>query len=111
MWERLIGWLRLLWDSGRETQENTAAIQELNTSQEVLIELVRSVLTQQELLRKDNEALRQEIQRQREKHADELEKMNSNCVCKSPKNYAACHPAQKSDLAAGLALLSHSAVI
>ncbi|MDQ3813981.1 MAG: hypothetical protein M3347_08520 [Armatimonadota bacterium] len=60
MWEKLTGWLRLLWDSGKQVQEHSAAIRELDNSDRVLIELVRSVLTQQELLRKDNELLRQE---------------------------------------------------
>ena len=66
MWEKVIGWLRFLWDSGKETRENTAAIQELDNNQRVLIELVRTVLSQQEILRADNDSLRQALQHERE---------------------------------------------
>jgi SMC interacting uncharacterized protein involved in chromosome segregation len=72
MWEKLIGWLRFLWDAGKETQENGAAIQELDANQRVLIELVRTVLSQQDTLRAENAALRQALEHERELREREI---------------------------------------
>ena len=66
MWEKLIGWLQFLWDSGREVKDNSKAIRELRRNDLELYEGMRALALQNELLRKDNEALRQALQHEHE---------------------------------------------
>ena len=66
MWERSISWLKLMWDTGKETQENRADIQKINVVQHELYEFMQALAVENELLRKDNEMLRQQIGHERE---------------------------------------------
>ena len=75
MWERLAAWFRLLWDARQKTAEHSAAIDELDETDRRILQIVQSLAMQNELLRKGNENLRFELQREKEKRADELEKV------------------------------------
>ena len=55
MWERLGGWFRLLWDAGEKFSQQSAAIEELQESNQ---KLVRAV----ELLFERNDRLRAEVE-------------------------------------------------
>ena len=66
MWEKVISWLRWLWDSGQEVRHNSAAIRELDQNQRDFLEFLRSVSSNQNDLLKDNEMLRQQLQHERE---------------------------------------------
>ncbi len=62
MWERLIGWFHLLWDAGKKSEAHSDAIEELQESDRLIIQALHTLATQNEFLRKDNEALRQALQ-------------------------------------------------
>lgn len=75
MWQQIISWARLLWDTGEEVQRIRAEVKDLEIGQQDSHDFMRALATQNELLRKDNESLRRELQHEREKRADELEKI------------------------------------
>ncbi len=75
MWERLIGWLQFLWDAGRETKENSSAIRELRQNDLELYEAMRALALQNEILRKDNEVLRQALQHERELRERDMQEL------------------------------------
>lgn len=66
MWERVTGWLRLLWDSGLQVKINSEEINKLRKADEQFIEYAHTLGTQNELLSKDHEMLRQQLQHERE---------------------------------------------
>ena len=68
MWEKLTGWLRFLWESGQQTEKNTLANEKLHANDERFLEYAKALAA-------ENELLRQEVRHLREKHADELEKL------------------------------------
>ena len=59
MWENLIDWFRLLWDSGRQLREQGAAIENLEEKTEYLVEIVKA-------LNVENQRLRDQLQHERE---------------------------------------------
>lgn len=65
MWENLVGWLHLLWDAGKQTQDNRNDIRDLAQDHEDLTNVIRVLATQNELLRKDLEAVRAELAHER----------------------------------------------
>lgn len=75
MWQRLIGWFKLLWDAGEKINEHTTAIGELGESDGQLLHLLQALATRLELLQKDNEMLRQQLQHERQQQRDELKKI------------------------------------
>jgi hypothetical protein len=75
MWEKLAGWLQFLWNSGQEVKDNSSAIRELRQNDLELYEALRSLAMQNELLRKDNEALRQALHHERELREGEMREL------------------------------------
>ena len=59
MWENLIDWFRLLWDSGRQLRQQGAAIENLEEKTEYLVEIVQA-------LNVENQRLRDQIGHERE---------------------------------------------
>ena len=68
MWQQIVSWARLLWDTGEEVQRLRAEVRDLQLAQSDSNDLMRALATQSELLHR-------EIQHEREKRADELEKI------------------------------------
>ena len=68
MWEKLVDWIRLLWDTGTEVKELRADVEVLQANERRTNELIRALATQ-------NELLRRELGHEREKRADEIEKI------------------------------------
>ena len=66
MWERISFWLKLLWDAGKETQENRADIERLDAGHRETQQFIQALAVENEILRKDNEMLRQQLQHERE---------------------------------------------
>ena len=68
MWEQLIGWAQLLWNAGKDVRELQEDVETLHADLENAYELIQVLATQNELLRRD-------LVQEREKRADELEKI------------------------------------
>ena len=68
MWEQLIGWAQLLWNAGKDVRELQNDVETLDADLEKAYELIQVLATQNELLRRDLEG-------ERQKRADELEKI------------------------------------
>ena len=68
MWQQIVAWARLLWDTGQEVQRIRDEVKGLQEAQSDTNELVRTLALQNELLRRD-------LAQEREKRADELEKI------------------------------------
>ena len=68
MWEKLTLWFRFLWDAGENLQEYGAAIEELRENDKRVLEMLRMLIA-------ENEMLEQQLRHEREKRADELEKI------------------------------------
>ena len=68
MWQQIGAWARLLWDTGEEVQRIRAEVRDLQLAQSDSNELIRALATQ-------NELLRRELGHEREKRADEIEKI------------------------------------
>jgi hypothetical protein len=66
MWERITGWLRLLWDSGLQAKINSEEIKKLRRADEKFIGYALTLEKRNELLSKDIEMLRQQLQHERE---------------------------------------------
>ena len=57
MWERLVGWFSLLWDSGKKLNEQAIAIDELQESNQQLARAVQHLFAENERL---HDAIRHE---------------------------------------------------
>lgn len=68
MWQQIVDWARLLWNTGEEVQDLRREVNGLQVAQGELNDLIRVLATQNELLRRD-------LNQEREKRADELEKI------------------------------------
>ncbi len=68
MWQQIVDWARLLWNTGEEVQDLRREVNDLQNRQSETNELIRVLATQNELLRRD-------LAGEREKRADELEKI------------------------------------
>ncbi len=68
MWEQLTGWIQLLWNTGKDVRELQDDVETLSADLEKACELIQVLATQNELLRRD-------LNQEREKRADELEKI------------------------------------
>ncbi len=68
MWEQLTGWIQVLWNTGKDVRELQDDIENLQANEEKAYELIQALATQNELLRRD-------LNQEREKRADELEKI------------------------------------
>ena len=68
MWQQIVDWARLLWNTGEEVQDLRREVNDMQLAQSDLNELIRVLATQNELLRRD-------LAQEREKRADELEKI------------------------------------
>jgi FtsZ-binding cell division protein ZapB len=68
MWQSIVAWARLLWNTGKEVVELQAEV-------ESLLEKDRELYQYVQMLAIDNENLRRELQHEREKRADEIEKI------------------------------------
>lgn len=66
MWEKLIGLFQLLWDAGKQAQDNRADIESLAEKHERLNEVVRILATQNVTLHNETEAVRAELRHERE---------------------------------------------
>ena len=66
MWEKLVGWLQLLWDAGKQAQDNRNDIRDLAQDHQDLSDVVRILATQNELMRGELEAVRAELRHERE---------------------------------------------
>ena len=75
MWEQLIGWAQLLWNAGKDVRELQDDVETLHADLEKAYELIQVLATQNELLRRDVEQAHRDLQGEREKRADELEKI------------------------------------
>ena len=68
MWQQIVDWARLLWNTGEEVQDLRREVNDMQLRQSETNELIRVLATQNELLRRD-------LAQEREKRADELEKI------------------------------------
>lgn len=68
MWEQLTGWIQLLWNTGKDVRELQDDVETLQANEEKNYEFMLALATQNELLRRD-------LNQEREKRADELEKI------------------------------------
>jgi len=71
MWEKIAAWIRLLWDTGKQTEDNRADIKQFAEDQRRLFHLVQFLVGDNQKLRDDNQALRDEL-RQALQHEREL---------------------------------------
>lgn len=72
MWERLGGWFRLLWDAGEKFNQHSTAIDELQKSNQQLVQAIEYLL---ERNRRREDEVEQRLRQESEKRADELEKI------------------------------------
>ena len=75
MWQQIVDWARLLWNTGEEVQDLRREVNDLQVRQSETNELIRVLATQNELLRRDLAQERRELAIEREKRADDLEKI------------------------------------
>lgn len=68
MWERVVGWFRLLWDAGKSLEEHSAAIEELRSESQRLLSLVQ-------VLAVENQQLRGDLQHERELRQEQIESL------------------------------------
>ena len=68
MWEQLTGWIQLLWNTGKDVRELQDDVEKLQASEKKIYEFMQVLATQNELLRRD-------LNQEREKRADDLEKI------------------------------------
>ncbi len=68
MWQQIVDWARLLWNTGEEVQDLRREVNDLQIAQSDTNNLIRVLATQNELLRRD-------LNQEREKRADDLEKV------------------------------------
>ena len=68
MWEKLTGWLRLLWEAGEQTQKNTLSIEKLHANDERFLEYAKALAA-------ENDLLRQALQHERELRERDIEKI------------------------------------
>ncbi len=68
MWQQIVDWARLLWNTGEEVQDLRREVNDLQLRQSEINELIHILATQNELLRRDLEG-------ERQKRADDLEKI------------------------------------
>ena len=75
MWEQLIGWFQLLWNTGKDVRELQNDVEILHADLEKAYELIQVLATQNELIRRDLEQSHRNLAQEREKRADDLEKI------------------------------------
>jgi archaellum component FlaC len=68
MWERLIAWFQLLWNTGQEVRELRSDVERLQQNEYELYKLVRNLANQ-------NNLLRQELRHERELHERDLKEL------------------------------------
>jgi hypothetical protein len=68
MWEKLILWFKFLWDAGNNLQAHSVAIDELRDNDSQFLNVTR-------LLIAENNLLKEQLAHEREKRADEIEKL------------------------------------
>lgn len=68
MWERLIAWFQLLWNTGQEVRELRSDVERLQQNEYELYKLVRNLANQ-------NNLLRQELRHERELRERDLREL------------------------------------
>ena len=73
MWERIGAWLRLLWDTGEKLSQQSAAIEELQESNQKLVRAVELLFERNDRLRSELESGLQHERELRESRLRELQ--------------------------------------
>jgi hypothetical protein len=68
MWEKLVLWFKFLWDAGEDLKVHGAAIEKLRKNDHRFLNLARTLIT-------ENASLKEQLAHEREKRADEMEKL------------------------------------
>jgi len=68
MWQQIINWVRLLWDTGKEFQQMRTELKDLQNDQRATYEFMQALANQ-------NELLRQELRHERELRERDLKEL------------------------------------
>lgn len=75
MWESIVGWIRFLWEAGKQTEENTTQIRQLRDNDGRLFQVVQALAVENELLRKEHEQMRENPNHLRELHERDVREL------------------------------------
>lgn len=75
MWQQIVAWFRLLWGMSDDVQRLRSDVRDLQLGEQYTHDFMTALAAQNELLRKDNDMLRRELEIERERSVNESEKM------------------------------------